>query len=292
MSLGKPPRFVPVNVNLVGDGATLREFKLGIVVDKLLTPLLLNMSLAALLSSEERQLGDLSLELRGDVFLDNGQSVHLEDMFAGNLGVAATDLSGLVTAVTYYLTNNEWSEVGIHRIDLNIRTVEGLRVARLERIWLDKYEVSPGETVTLRVYYKGYRGETLMEEVPFLAPRLPAGSEFRLLVGDAASMAQVKAGLYRAQGIMPRSLAQMIRLLGNLRKSHRIYIKILTSKPGLFLRGEEMPNLPPGMKALYTSPRSAASSPTELTSSTLAESQIPVPFVFSGLAVVPVQVRK
>jgi hypothetical protein len=84
----------------------------------------------------------------------------------------------------------------------------------------------------------------------------------------------------------------MIRLLGNLRKSDRIYIKILTSKPGLFLRGEEMPNLPPGMKALYTSPRAAASSPTELTSSTLAESQIPVPFVFSGLAVVPVQVRK
>jgi hypothetical protein len=290
--LGKPPRFVPVNVNLIGDGATLREFKIGVVVDKLLTPLLLNMSLAALLSSEERSLGDLTLELRGDVFLDNGQSVHLEDMFAGNLGAAATDLSGLVTAVTYYLTNNEWSEVGIHRIDLNIRTIEGLRVARLERIWLDKYEVTPGESVTLRVYYKGYRGETQMEEVPFLAPRLPAGSEFRLLVGDAASMARVEAGLYRAQGIMPRSLAQLIRLLGGLRKSHRIYIKILTSKPGLFLRGEEMPNLPPGMKALFTSPRAAASAPTELASSTLAESQIPVPFVFSGLAVVPVQVRK
>ncbi|MDD8025910.1 MAG: SpoIVB peptidase S55 domain-containing protein [Acidobacteriota bacterium] len=290
--LGRAPKMVPVNVNLTGDGAKLREFKLGIVVDKLLTPLLLNMCLSSLLGAEERALGDLTLDLQGDIFLDDGRSVHLEDMASANLGTAVTNLSGLVTAVTYYLTNNEWAEVGIHRIDLNIRTTEGQRTARLERVWLDKYEASPGEMITIRVYYRGYRGETRMEEVPFQMPRLPAGSELRLIIGDAASMVQVESGQYRAQGLTPRSLPQLIRLLGAIRKSNRIYFKVVTGKPGLFLRGEEMPNLPPGMKAMFLSPRSGTSSPTELTLSTLTEYQIPVPFVFSGSAVVPIQVRK
>lgn len=290
--LGRAPKTVPLNVNLIGDGGTLREFKLNVVTDKLLTPLLMNMAVSAILTGENRSLGDLTLEFQGDLYLDNGQSVHLEDMFSGNLDAAATDLSGLTTAVAYYLTNNEFGDVGLHRIDLNVRVIEQIKRAQLERVWLDKYEASPGESISIRVYYRGYRGETQMEEVPFSAPRLPAGTDFQLIVGDAGSMAQIEAGQYRAQGVVPRSLPQLIRLLGNLRKHNRIYFKILAAKPGLFLRGEEWPNLPPGLKSMFLSPRASASSPTELNTSTLTEYQMPVPFVFNGLAVVPVRIRK
>ena len=131
-----------------------------------------------------------------------------------------------------------------------------------------------------------------MEEVPFSAPRLPAGAEFQLIVGDAASMAQIEAGQYRAPGLMPRSLGQLIRLLSNLRKHNRIYFKVLAAKPGLFLRGEELPNLPPSLKSMFLSPRASASSPLELNTSTLTEYQMPLPFVFNGLAVIPVRIRK
>lgn len=290
--IGRPPKFVPVNVNLIGEGTTLREFKLQIVSDKLLTPLLINMAVSSLLSGEERSVGDLTLELQADLYLDNGTSIHLENLYSANLGSAVSDLSGLVTAVVYFLTNNEFGDVGLHRVDLNVRAIEGIRQARLERVWLDKYEAAPGETLTIRVYYRSYRGETQVEEVPFSTPRLPAGSEFQIVVGDAASMAQVESGQYRARGVTPRSLAQVIRLLGNLRKNNRIYFKVLTSKPGLFLHGEELPNLPPGLKSMFTSPRAAASSPTELSTSTLTEYQMPVPYVFSGLAIIPVKIRK
>jgi hypothetical protein len=290
--LGRAPRTVPVNINLIGDGGVLREYKLNLTADKLLTPLLMNMAVSALLTGENRSVGDLSLELEGDLYLEKGPSVHLEDMFSGNLDAAATDLSGLATGVTYYLTNNEFGDVGLNRIDLNIRVIEEIKRAQLERVWLDKYEASPGESISIRVYYRGYRGETQMEEVPFTAPRLPPGAEFQLIVGDAASMAQVEAGQYRAQGVMPRSLPQLIRLLSSLRKHNRIYFKILASKPGLFLRGEEMPNLPPSLKSMFLSPRASASSPTELNTSTLTEYQMPLPFVFSGMAVIPIRIRK
>ena len=80
--------------------------------------------------------------------------------------------------------------------------------------------------------------------------------------------------------------------LSNLRKNNRIYLKIIASKPGLFLKGEEMPNLPPTMKSMFSSPRAAASAPTELNKSTLSEYQLRVPHVFKGAALIPIKIRR
>jgi len=291
--IGRVPKLVPVNLTLTPERGAAREFHLKIVGDKLLTPLFSNMTIAALLNAEDRALGDMSFELQGDIYLDTtpGQVVHIEDMFSGNLGASVSDLSGLVTAVVYYLTNNEFKEIGIQQIDLHIRSSEQPRTAVLERVWLDRYEVGSGETIRIKIFLKSYRGESQVEEIPFQAPHLPPGSEFNLVVADTNSMQQVELGQYRSGGIVPRSLEQLIRLLNSLRKNNRIYFKLIGPRPGLFLRGEEMPNLPPAMKSLFASPRASGSSPAEISVSTLSEYQIPVPFVFKGQAIIPVKIR-
>jgi len=249
------------------------------------------MSVASLLSSEERSYGNMTYALEGDVFLENGSSVHLEDMFSGNLDTAPVALSGLLTAVVFYLANNEFEEAGIHQIRLKAKALEEVKYASLERVWLDKYEAAPGERVQVRIYYRTYGGQSLQEAVEIDAPPLPAGSEFNLVIADAASMQQLEAGLYRSQEFVPRNFSQLVRLLNNLRKNNRIYFKMMASKPGLFLKGEEMPNLPPSIKSMFASPR-ATSAPTELTRSTLREYQLPIPFVFRGLAAVPVRIKQ
>jgi hypothetical protein len=290
--IGKMPRLLPVNLRVEEEDRPVREFKLRVVNDKLLGPAFLNMTLSSLLTGEERSYGDLTLEFAGDVYLDNGMAVHLEDLFSGNLDSSATDVSGMVAAVVYLLSNNEFKDLGIHRIDLAVRPSDRLRQATLERVWLDKYEVAPGERIQIKVYLRGLREETRVEEVQVQAPSLPAGSEFQLIVADAASMQLVEASQYKTREFVPRSLGQLVRLLNNIRKNNRIYFKIVASKPGLFLRGEELPNLPPSLKAMFASPRAAASAPTELTRSSLSDYQLPVPFVFKGAALIPVQIRK
>jgi hypothetical protein len=289
--IGRMPQPVPLEVRLSRAGQ-IKEFKIELSNDKILTPLLLNMTVASLLSSEERSVGDLSFGLEGDVYLNDGSSVHLEDLFSGNLDAAATNLSGLLTAVVYFLNNNEFEQVGIHRIKLGIRAMEEARFASLERVWLDKYEVSAGERIQVKIYYRAFGGQTFQEEVTIEAPPLPGGSEFILIIADAASVHQVEALQYRTQDFVPRSLGQLIRVLNNLRKNSRIYFKMIASKPGLFVKGEEMPNLPPSMKSLFASPRAAASAPTELTRSTLGEYQLPIPYVFRGMASIPIKIKK
>jgi hypothetical protein len=289
--LGKLPRYIPINANLITADGRTREFKVQIADDKIFTPLLVNLVVSSIVLSDERNLGDLSLELRGTIFLDDAPPVQLQDLFSGNLNMAATDLSGLVAAVVFYLTNNEFKELGIYKIDLNIGVAEEVRFATLEKIWLGKYEAKPGEIIPMKVYYRNFRGETIVDDLSLPTPNLPSGSEFNLIVGDAASIQSIEISQYRTTGFIPRSLYQLIRLLNSLRKRNYIYFKIIAAKPGLFLRGEEMPNLPPTMKSMFSSPRAASTPPVKITRSTLGEYRHGIPYVFSGLAVVPIKIK-
>ncbi len=289
--IGPMPKFIPVNIRLEDPSFKKQEFKLNLINDRVLGPFFLSQAISALFASAERSVGDVSLDLDGDVYLDDGRSVHLEDLFSGNLDRPVADLASLVLSVTYFLLNNEFQPVGIHRLDLNVKTQERPRVCTLEQVLLDKYEVGPGDVMTLKLAVRTFRGETLTQEVPLPVPALPPGSEFQLVVGDAATMMQLEQGLYRNPGFMPRSLSQLLRLLNNLRKNNRIYVKVLGSRPGLFLRGEEMPNLPLTVRSLFGSPR-AATQATELAQSSLSDYQLPVDYVFKGSALIPVRIKK
>ena len=290
--LGKIPRLVPVNIRIMDSDGELKEYKIKVVDDKILTPVLLNVSLGGIVTTEERAIGDLSLGLLGNIYLENGMNIRLEDLFSGQFDASVVSLSSLLAGVVYFLTNNEFEELRIHRIDLNIQAFEEVKFSFLEKVWLSKYEASPGERIDVKIDYRTFRGESQREEGSIQVPNLPPGSEFQIVVADAASMARIEMSQYRTATFVPRNLSQLIRMLSNLRKNNRIYIKMIASKPGIFLRGEEMSNLPPSMKSMFASPRAAASSPTELTRSTLMEYQLPIPYVFRGEAVIPVKIKK
>ncbi len=290
--LGKVPRLIPVNIKMIDPKGEVKDYTLKVVKDKILTPFLINVSMGSILTTEERTIGDLSLGLLGNIYLENGMSVRLEDLFSGQFDASVVDLSSLLTAVVYFLANNEFEELGIHRIDLGVRAFEEVKFSNLEKVWLDRYEGAPGESINVEINYRTFGGEIHTEKGSITIPNLPAGSEFQLVIADAATMGQIEMSQYRVTSFVPRSLNQLIRMLSNLRKNNRIYIKIIASKPGIFLKGEEMPNLPVTMKSMFASPRAAASSPVEINKSTLMEYQLPIPYVFRGGVVIPVKIKK
>lgn len=288
--IGQVPNLIPLNITMLSENRE-EKYSIKLTDDKILTPALVNMVVSSLILGEERAIGDLSLEFSGDVYLDNGMSVHLEDLFSGNFDRAATDLSSLVAAVVFFLLSNEFQDLSVHRIDLTIKPSEEVKYSHLEKVWLDKYDAAPGEIIRIKVYTRNFRGESSLWEGGIPVPNLPKGSEFYLIVADAVSLQQFEASQYKSQAFLPRNIEHVIRLLNNLRKNNRIYFKILASKPGLFLRGEEMPNLPPTMKSMFESSRAASSAPTELEKSTLGQLQQPVPFVFRGATLIPIKIK-
>jgi hypothetical protein len=290
--VGAFPRYIPLNVEIQDSPVSRKQFKLKLVNDQVLTPALVNLAIYTVLNNEERSYGNLSADFEADLFLEGGQSLHLEDLFSGNMDSASTSLSGLVAAVVYMLKNNEFKEVGLNQIEVKIRVVEQLRTATLEKVLLDKYEVQPGEVIKVKTYYRTYSNDLKTEEVEFLAPSLPPGTEFELVVAEAAYIQQLERSLYRIQDFRPRNLNQLLRLLGNLRKNNRIYYKVVAPRPGLFLKGEELPNLPPSLKNMFLSPRASTTNLTEISRSTLTEYHLPVPYVFRGALTIPIKMKK
>lgn len=289
--LGKMPKLVPLNIKIIDSKGITENFKVKIVNDKILSPAVANLVISNLLLSEERSFGDLSLAFTGNIYLENGMSIHLEDLFSGNFDTSVLNLSSLLASVVYFLNSNEFKDLTIHRIDLEIHSSEEVKFAYLEKVWLDKYNVSPGEVIRIEVYSRTFRGESVMQKVGISAPHLPSGSEFQLIIADANSLHQLETRQYKTQVFVPRSLSQLIRILNNLRKNNRIYFRIMAAKPGLFLKGEEMPNLPPTVKSMFSSSRAATSVPTDLENSTLRVYQLPVPYVFKGMAVIPIKIK-
>jgi len=290
--IGSFPHYLPINIEIQDSPISKKQFKLKVVNDPILSAALLNIGLSTLISSQERSYGNLSLDFDADIYLDRGQNVHLEDLFSGNLDNATTSLSGLMAAAVYLLKNNEFQEVNINQIELRIRSVDQIRTATLEKVLLDKYEVSPGEIIKVRAYFRTFKDEVKTEEVEFAAPPLPPGSGFELIVADASFMQQLERGIYHLQDFTPRNLTQLLRMLSNLRKNNRIYFKILTEKSGLFLKGEELPNLPPTFRTMFTSPRASTSNLTEINQSTLGEYQLPIPYAFKGAIRIPIKIKK
>lgn len=288
--IGRLPQTIPLNLNLIQSSGDYKNFRLQLVNDRILTPLLVNLALYSIVLSESRAYGHLTVEFSSDLYLDNGQNIHLEDLFSGNLDKAATSFANLVAAVVYYLINNEFQEIKITRADFRVRTTEEVRLGTLERVACSQYEVSPGEKIDIKVFYRTFRDENIVEEVSLTAPQLPPGSEFQLIVGDAASMHQIELELYRQPEFSPRNLNQLIRLLNNLRKNNRIYFKLLVPRSGVFLRGEEMGSLPITLRSMLTSPRSVTSA-ISLANSTLAEYQLPISHAFKGLAKISIRIK-
>ncbi len=290
--IGALPRYIPLNVEVQDSPVSQKKFRLKLVNDQVLTPALVNLVLYTLLSTEERSYGNLSVDFEADIFLEGGLNVHLEDLFSGNMNSASTSLSGLVAAVVYMLKNNEFKEVSLNQIEVRVRVVEQLRTATLEKVLLDKYEVQPGEVIQVKTYFRTQGNDLKTEEVEILAPSLPPGTEFELVVAEASYIQQLERSLYRIQDFRPRNLNQLIRLLGNLRKNNRIYFKVVAPRPGLFLKGEELPNLPPSLKNMFVSPRASTTSLTEINRSTLTEYHLPVPYVFRGALTIPIKIKK
>lgn len=289
--LGKMPPLVPLNIKLVDPSGTLRDYKLNVVADKILTPFLVNVAVSGVLAVEARSLGDLSLTLDGRIYLDNGMNVQLEDLFSGTFDSSLVELSSLITAVVFFLTNNDFKELGIHRIDLTVSAAEEVRFTYLEKVWLEKYDASPGEMIPTKIYIRHFNGQGEVKEGIIPVPQLPSGSVCNLIIADSQSLRLLETSQYRSRDFIPRSIEQLIRLLNNLRKNNRIYFKIIASKPGLFLKGEELPNLPPTMKSMFSSSRVATAPPTELDQSTLSYFQLPVGSVFKGSAVIPIRIK-
>jgi hypothetical protein len=204
--------------------------------------------------------------------LKNQESVNIGNVFSSDMNGPALASIAAVSPLQYLLMAG-YDDVVIDHIDLEVTSMDHKTNAQLDRISVNKAEVAPGETVTLTANLRTTNGETVIEQYPVQIPAgLPAGP-IQLLVGDGSTVTSLD--IRRGPSGIPTGIKQVITELNKLRKNDRLYIKMVTSEPGVVIGGQEFPSLPPSMAALMNTDRSSSRSVSGLPNSTVREYELP-----------------
>jgi hypothetical protein len=271
-TIGSTSKMIPVNVTVNSSLNTVNKYKFQVAADRFLTPPLMNFIVFNAITASERALGEMTLYVSGQIHLKDHDAVNIGNVFSSDANGPAMASIAAVSPLQYLLLAG-YDGVVVDDINLEITSMDRKTNAQLERISVNNAEVAPGEKVTLTAYLRSTSGDTVVEQYPVEIPAgLPAGP-VQLLVGDGTTVTNID--IRRGPSGVPAGIKQVINELNKLRKNDRLYIKVVSSEPGVVIGGEEFPSLPPSMAALINSDRSSSRSVSGVASSTVREYELP-----------------
>lgn len=249
--LGARAPLVPLEITVSGSRGARRDYRLELVDHDLLTPLMAFSGLMSVLSQEERLSGPQTTRLEARLGVAGGRTLALEDVFASGASGSLQQAAALVAAPIALLLGNPLERIPVRRVEVEVSATETARTAALTRAWIESARVRPGETVTLRVATRDYRGEERVKELPVPIPASAAGERLELLVGDARTAAA--ADRAEGAGSAPRRVEQIFRVISRHRRQSRLYVRLAgTGRTAAVVGGEYLPSLPPSVRSVLS----------------------------------------
>ncbi|MCI0620977.1 MAG: hypothetical protein L0387_04780 [Acidobacteria bacterium] len=280
-AVGVLPKLIPLTINLKSSRNKLETFKFEVVNDRFLTPFLMNYTVFNTITSNERALGEATLQVAGKISVKGQPEVKFENRFSGEANSHVFASLAVVQPLSFILGSG-FDNVAVESVTVDITSIDEKRTATLDRVWADRENVKAGETVILSAFLRAANGGEHVEKFPIDIPAdMPSGT-LQLTVADGSTLTAVENRALR-QTFSPRDLDQLIRAINNIRKNDRVYVRLQRPEPSVLIRGEEFSSLPPSFSSVITSDRTSSSSLTTLRSSNLYEYELPsTPFVISG----------
>jgi hypothetical protein len=280
-TIGVMPKLIPLTINLKSSRNKLETFKYEVANDRILTPLLMNFTIFNTITSNERALGESTLQVQGKITVKGQAEIKIENLFSGEANSQLFASLAVVQPLTYILGSG-FDNVDVESVTVDITSVDEKRTVNLDRVWVDRDQAKAGETVILSAFLRAGNGVEHVEKIPLdIPPDMPSGT-LLVTVADGSTLTAVENRSLR-QSFTPRDLDQLIRAINNIRKNDRVYVRLQRPEPSVVLRGEEFSTLPPSFGAVLTSDRSASSTLSTMRSSNLYEYELPsTPYVITG----------
>ena len=287
--LGARAPLVPLELTVGGSRGARRTYRLELVDHDLLTPLLAFSGLMSALAQEERLSGPQTMRLEARLGVAGGRTLALEDVFASGASGSLQQAAALVAAPIALLLGNPLERIPVRRVEVEVSATETARTAALTRAWIESARVRPGETVTLQVATRDYRGEERVKELAVPIPASAAGQRLELLVGD--SRAAAAADRAEGAGSAPRRVEQIFRVISRHRRQSRLYVRLAgTGRTAAVVGGEYLPSLPPSVRSVLSRDSSGGFT-RSLSSSVLWEGHLDFDAAVSGTRRLEIEVE-
>ncbi|MEP6850205.1 MAG: hypothetical protein ABI999_15205 [Acidobacteriota bacterium] len=282
--LGRSPNMIPVTLNIQTSRGQTQTLNFEIAKDDFLTPLLLNITAYNSIVANERGLGDLTIELDGNIEVKGHDPIKLQRRFAGPQ--AAQFASASVALPAALLFRGSFDKMDFGKIVLNLRSIDGSKTAVLDRIAVDKLQAKAGETVEVQAFVRAESGKTFVQKIPVTIPAGISPGPLSIVIGDGGLIQQNAP----VQQFIPKDLTEMISTLNNFKVSDRLYAQVVRNVNGAVIGVSELPNLPPSVLATMNNDRTAGGFKGS-TQTVLSEQPIaPAEFIISGQQTIVIQI--
>ncbi len=282
---GRQPYMIPLQIFFSNRN---RKFNVEIVNHSLLTPAMVQISIANIFLTEIQQYGFNSINVDGKIFIENEKNIIINDLFSG--ANSYNEFADLMLAINFFIMNNKEKQIKIQKMDFNVTVSESIKRGEIVNALINKNIFSPGELMDIKILIKNERGDLSIESLRLKAPALKNDSEFTLLIADKKEIGNFESKNIKSS-FFPATLNSLIRAINNLRKNNRIYIKMITPEKGMFFKGYEFSNLPSGLRNLYNY-NSAVKNQTEIKYSSLEDYQMEVPVIITGKKIFKLKIRE
>jgi hypothetical protein len=189
--------------------------------------------------------------------------------------------AGLVAAPLAFLMTNDFQKVTVDRLEVKVSSFETNKSASLERAWVERLgPLRPGSSLDVKVALRTYRGDVQVESLPLTIPASAPAGGYALLVSDAQGLTALEQREMR-QAFNPKDLDQLIRAINGLRRSNRVYARLMRQGEGAVVSGEYLPSLPSSvMTVLGAAEQGNAVVP--IRTATVADAEVTTDFAVSG----------
>lgn len=284
--LGQSPKMIPVRINMETSRGQTQTINFEIARDDFLTPILLNIGIANTLIASERNTGETTVDVSGEIKVAGAEPIKISRRLAGNQAVPLAGAS--VAAPMNALLKSQFDDLSISGITVNLRTTEGSRIAALERIAVDKSSARPGETVEVQAFARTSSGKVYVERIPLTIPADVTPGTLSITVGDGGAVQQNAV----IQQFVPKSIGELVSTMNKAKMPDRLYLQVSRSTSGAVIGVSEMPNLPPSVLATMNNDRSAGGF-KQVVQTVLTEKELPpAEFIISGQQKLDIQVVK
>jgi len=289
--LGRSVPLVPVTISVARGGTPVETYRVQMVNDPLLSPLLLQMAVYSSIDATERTTGAGSLRVSGEVEFRNAPApVLLDNMYTADNGSAMqASLSAAIPLA--YVMQSGFNSLQLSKASIRIEAFDRKKQLTIEEVTASRHEIRPGEKLTLNVTLTGEDGaETvrhLTYQVPIGAP--PGTLNFTVADANTANLSDFRQILTST----PHSPAQIISTVNNLHPNTRAYVRVWRADPAYQLEGADLPDPPASVALVLSGSQSTLAGITQVKNSKIAEMELDgAGMVISGVKTIQVEVKE
>jgi len=281
---GRQASLIPVQIRV---GAN--TYRMRLVQDRVMTPLLMQMALFSTIDSTQRSLGGQTYSVRGQLDFEGGV-VRVDDVYSGDVGVAVIASAGIGSPIAFALQSG-FDALKLKGVSLDVAPVERRSQQQVVDLMAAR-TVRPGQDVDLTVVMSGENGQESARRVKY---RVPIGTQpgtLNFTIADATSTNVIE--FQSAVATPQRSPAQVLSLLNGLRSNTKAYVRVWRAEPSYTVEGRDIPDPPPSLAMLLT--RAQAGSPVQVNTRGAKVAELEVPgaagSIVTGTKTIQVEVKE